>query len=292
MRRVVKNGRKYPFSKGILANSIEITGLSMEEIYEIVKEVDEELKGEDEIPSKKIKGMVSKKLLERGLEKEEKFYRITRQLRYLEKPMLIMIGGGAGVGKSTLSAELGKRLEINRIIGSDTIREIMRTMISKDLVPPLYESSFMTDKKIRGEFVGDDLIHGFDQQVSVVSMGVKAVIERGIKEGLNSIVNGVHIVPGYLDLQDRDDCFVFQYILEVPELEEHEERFVTRAQGSHRDPDRYIDKIDKIRNIQEYIIRQGKNNGAKIIRNDDLERSIRLIMEDIIDEMESVVEDG
>ncbi len=292
MRKVTKNEREYPFSKGILASSLEITGLSLEEIYEIVKEIDDELKGKDQIPSKEIKELVRQKLLDRGLTEEEKFYRITRQLRYLDKPLLILIGGGAGVGKSTLSAELGHKLEITRIIGSDTIREIMRTMISQGLVPSLYESSFMTDKSVKKSFIENSLVYGFDQQVSVVSMGVKAVIERGIKEGLNSIINGVHIVPGYLDLQSREDCFVFQYVLEVPDIYEHQERFITRSQGSHRDPKRYIDKLNKIREIQKYIIKQGKNNGAKIIKNEDIDESIKLIMKDVIHNLEPVVDDG
>lgn len=292
MRCVTKDGKRYPFSKGILASSLEITGLSIDEIYEIVKDVDAGLKDEDEIPSKEIKEMVRSKLLDRGLTKEEKFYRITRKLRYLEKPLLIMIGGGAGVGKSTLSAELGHRLDITRIIGSDTIREIIRTMVSRELVPTLYESTFSSDKKVKAPFVKERLIYGFDQQVSVVSTGIKAVIDRGVKEGLNTIVNGVHVVPGYLDMNERDDCFVFQYILDVPDPEEHAKRFETRAEGSHRDPDRYIAKMDKIKKIQKYINQQGKDHGAKILTNKNMESTIRQIMEDIITEMEPVVDDG
>ncbi|MFP3871484.1 MAG: ATP cone domain-containing protein [Candidatus Natronoplasma sp.] len=293
MKRVSKEGRKYPFSKGILASSLDITGLPLDEIYELVKEIDRELKGVEEIPSKEIKEKVREKLLERGLEKEERFYRVSRQLRYLDRPLLIVVGGGPGVGKSTLSAELGHRLDITRIIGSDTIREIMRTMVSRELIPTLYESTFMTDQKVKAPFVKDRLIYGFDQQVSVVSMGVRAVIDRGIKEGLNTIINGVHIVPGYLDLDEReDDCFVFQYVLEVPDLEEHMERFVTRAQGSRRDPDRYINRIEKIREIQEYTIKRGKANGAKIIKNVSMEKTIREMMDDIITNLEPVINDG
>ncbi len=292
MRCVIKEGKRYPFSKGILASSLEITGLSIDETYDIVKEVDKDLKDIDEIPSKEIKERVCGKLLDRGLTKEERFYRVTRKLRYLEKPLLLMIGGGAGVGKSTLSAELGHRLDITRIIGTDTVREIMRTMVSKELVPTLYESTFNTDKKVKAPFVKKRLIYGFDRQVSVVSTGVKAVIDRGVKEGLNSIVNGVHVVPGYLDMDNREDCFVFQYVLEVEDLEEHAKRFEMRAEGSHRDPDKYIDKMEKIRDIQEYIIQQGVENGAKVLTNKKMENTIRMIVEDIITELEPVIKDG
>ncbi len=65
MKRVSKEGREYPFSKGILASSLDITGLPLGKIYEIVEEVDDELKDAREVPSKKIKKKVREKLLER-----------------------------------------------------------------------------------------------------------------------------------------------------------------------------------------------------------------------------------
>ncbi|MFW5928137.1 MAG: AAA family ATPase, partial [Thermoplasmatota archaeon] len=245
--------------------------------------------GRKEIPSKEIKEKVQNKLLDKGYKEEEKFYRVSRKIRYLERPILILIGGGPGVGKSTLSSELGHRLGINRIVGGDTVREIMRTMLSYELVPPLHESTFMTDKIVKAPFVSNKLIHGYDQQVKLVNVGINAVIDRGIKEGLNSIINGVHIVPGYLDLDKKDCCYIFQYILEVPDLDEHIERFKTRAEGSHRDPSRYIDRINKIREIQEYTIQQAKEHDAKVIKNKDMETTIRNIMEDVISNLESEV---
>ena len=291
MIKVTKEDKKFPFSKGILARSLTITGLSLDDRYEIVKEINKELEdsGRTEIPSKEIKEKVKNKLLNKGYGEEEKFYRVSRKIRYLERPILILIGGGPGVGKSTLSSELGHRLGINRIVGGDTVREIMRTMLSYELVPPLHESTFMTDQTVKAPFVSNKLIYGYDQQVRLVSVGINAVIDRGIKEGLNSIINGVHVVPGYLDLDKKDCCYIFQYVLEVPDLDEHIERFRTRAEGSHRDPSRYIDRINKIRDIQEYTIQQAEENDAKVIKNRDLESTIRNIMGDVISNLESEV---
>ncbi len=293
MKYVIKEDSRYPFSKGILARSLDITGLSIDKIYEIVQEVNEEIQEREgkEIRSKEIKEKIRKKLLDKGYEKEEKFYRISREIRYLDKPLLILIGGGPGVGKSTLSSELGHRLGINRVIGTDTIREIMRTMLTYDIAPNLHESTYMTDKSVAAPFVSNKLIYGYDQQVNLVSSGMKAVIDRGVKEGLNTIINGVHIVPGYLDLDDNEDAWVFQYVLEVPNLDEHVERFKMRAEGSHRDPDRYIDRINKIREIQEFTIQQARENDAKVITNINMEATIREMIEDVIKGLEQVVDD-
>lgn len=289
MRYVTKNGDRRPFSKGILATSLDITGLPLDTRYEIVMEIDRELEGVDQIPSKEIGRRVRRKLLDNGLDHEERFYRVTRQLPYLEKPLVIMIGGVAGTGKSTLSIRLAHSLDITRIIGTDTVREIMRNMVSKELVPTLHESSFDVDNAVNAPFVDDPLVYGFNQQVGVVSTGVKAVIDRVVKEGENAIIDGVHMVPGSLEMNDRTDCFGFQYVLELQNVEEHKKRFESRAQWSNRDPQRYINRLEEIRALQDNIIKQAEENGATVLTNTSLEETIREILEDLTTELESEV---
>lgn len=289
MTHVLKEGNRYPFSKGILANSLAITGLPLEKRYEIVREIDRELDRGEVVHAREIRQRVQRKLQERGLRKEEKFYMITRQLSELEKPLVILLGGTAGLGKSTLSVELAHRLQINRIIETDTVREIMRNMVSTELVPSLYQSSFNTDETVNSNLVEDPLIYGFNQQVDIVSTGVKPVIDRGVEEGVNSIVDGVHVVPGYLGMADRDDCHSFQYILEVPDEAEHARRFRARANTSDRNAGRYLENIEAIQTLQEYITEEGKRNGVKIITNEDVGRTIEEIMDDVTTELGTVV---
>jgi len=289
MTNVLKDGDRHPFSKGLLATSLAITGLPLEERYEIVREIDCELERSEDVHTREIQQRVERKLRERGLYREEQFYRVTRQLSELEKPLFILLGGPAGIGKSTLSVELAHRLEINRIIETDTVREIMRNLVSAELVPSLYRSSFNADETVKADLVDDPLIYGFNQQVDVVSAGIEPVIHRGVKEGVNSIVDGVHVVPGYLGMTDRDDCHVFQYVLEVPDKAEHARRFQSRANASNRDAGRYLENLDAIRTLQEYIVEEGRKNGARIITNENLEQTIEEIMDDVTTVLEPQV---
>lgn len=289
MTDVLKDGDRHPFSKGLLATSLAITGLPLEERYEIVREIDCELDRVEEVHTEEIQQRVQRKLHKRGLEREEKFYRVTRQLQRLEKPLFILLGGPAGIGKSTLSVELAHRLDINRIIETDTVREIMRNMVSTELVPSLYQSSFNADETVKADLVDDPLIYGFNQQVDVVSTGIKPVMDRGVEEGVNSIVDGVHVVPGYLGMADRDDCHVFQYVLEVPDKAEHARRFQSRANASNRDAGRYLENLDDIRRLQKYIVDEGKKNGATIIANESVEQTVEEIMNDVTTELEPQV---
>lgn len=284
MITVIKDDNEYPFSKGIMARSITKSGIPVDTAYEIVKKIRTELKENDieEITSDALVEKVSKELISRDRVLEEKYYRLHRHIRRTEKPVFILIGGSSGVGKSTIALALGHRLGINRVIGTDTIREIMRTILSPELEPTLYNSSFEVSN-IKTAFVNNKLIYSFEQQVRLISEGVKSVLRRGIKEGLTMIVNGVHIVPGFIiDSEEFDDkCHIFRYILDVPDINSHIHNFYTREEGSHRDPKRYSDQIVNIRNIQNYINSQAHERDVRIIKNKEFMETIKIILNDI-----------
>ncbi|MBD3414558.1 MAG: 2-phosphoglycerate kinase [Candidatus Aminicenantes bacterium] len=292
MTEVIKGKKRYPFSKGILAKSITRTGIPMSEIYEIVEEVQRKLTGQSrqEVESGSIKCLVSECLLTRGYETEERYYRITREIKYLRKPMVIMIGGSTGVGKSTIAADIAHRLGITRSIGSDGIREIMRYMVPYDFMPILHESSFTAGKRMENPFVKENLIFAFTQQVNSVAEGVLAFIKRGVTEGIHTMINGIHLVPGLIDLtKEKKDMFCFHYILHISDVQNHIQQIYFRSEGSRRDPERYVDQIKNITEIQKFIKDMALENGVMIIENDNIDKTIATIMDDIICTLEQEV---
>lgn len=286
---VSKGDKKFPFSKGILARSMSRSGLSIKEAYEIVMGIQNNLREEDVevISSEELKDRVIKELLDRGLKEEERFYRVRREIKYLDKPIFVLIGGGTGVGKSTISLDVGHRLGISRVIGSDQVREIMRSILSPNLVPTLHESSFRAKEKLRTPFVSNKLIYAFREQVSLVSEGLAAVVKRGSKEGLNMVLDGVHIVPGFLERSmDELPENVFRYVLKVSEEDQHAQHFYTREEGSRRDPERYIEELGNIREIQDYILDMAEEYGVRIVENTDYERTLKIILDDLMNKLE------
>ena len=286
---VSKGEQEFPFSKGILARSISRSGLSVKESYEIVKKIQGDLQEQEVqiISSEELKDKVIEELSKRGLKEEERFYRVRREIKYLNKPIFVLVGGGPGVGKSTISLEIGHRLGISRVIGSDTVREIMRSILSPNLVPTLHESTFKAMEKLRTPFVSNKLIYAFREQVSLVSEGLAAVVKRGRKEGLNMVLDGVHLVPGFLERSmDELPENVFRYVLDVPKEDQHAQHFYTREEGSRRDPERYIDELDSIREIHNYILEMADEAGVMIVENTDYEDTLRTILEDIMNGLE------
>lgn len=282
---VKKGQKKSPFSKGILARSLGCTDLTMQEIYSIINDILHDLEKEQiqVIDGSSLRNRVCLKLKLNNHSHAEKLYRVSRRIAHIEKPIIILIGGGTGVGKSAITLEIAKRLGIDRIINSDTIREIMRYMNSVDSMPSIHKSSFRAGSQISDPAVKDKLIHGFDQQATLVCEGVHAYIQRSITEGFNIIINGIHLAPKYLDLRfDDDSVHLFHYILHLEDESEHIQRFHYRSEGSLRDPHRYIRHIDDIRRIQKYIKTLAtETSHTQLIENDAFEDTVKAILTDI-----------
>ena len=113
-------------------------------------------------------------------------FRDWNRLDRLDRPLLVMIGGAAGVGKSTLATMLAHRLGITRVIATDVIRQVLRAFFTEEAMPVVHHSAFEVD------------LHGFAEQAELVGTGVEAIVDRAGGEGTPIVVEGVHAVPGGL----------------------------------------------------------------------------------------------
>jgi 2-phosphoglycerate kinase len=284
----VRTGRQsIPFSHGILTKSLTQAGVGVEEAYALAEEIENEMEAaeKEEVEADDLMGLTVEKLRDRGLTKAANNYLVWRSVRKLKAPIIILIGGGTGVGKSTVSTEIAFRLGINYTISTDTIREVMRRMITTELMPTLATSSFEAADTINlPTFMIDKAIYAFERQVSGVSVGIDAVLERAVKESINMIIDGVHVVPGYYVVPPQESI-LFQFVLHVSDVEQHKAHFDARAMGSHRTADRYISKIDQIRRIQEFIVERAQADNIPIIDNMNLEDTSETILSIITDRL-------
>jgi 2-phosphoglycerate kinase len=127
----------------------------------------------------------------------------------MDKPV-ILIGGTAGTGKSTLARELCSRLAIDHRIGTGFIREIVKTQHPADECPELHSFSFRSDKPI------DNLA----SQARRLHPAVSACIERARNEGTSLVIEGNHLLPE-LYCTTAADLFV---VLSAPDPMEHRRR--------------------------------------------------------------------
>ncbi len=279
-----------PFSRGILTRSITLAGVDVGIAYGIATEVQKELevRGKRIVTSDEIRDLTYIKLREHGLKEAAQRYVFWRRFKRLKLPMVLLIGGTTGVGKSTIATELAFRLGIRSVIGTDTIREVMRKMIAPELLPDLHTSSFLAWRTLHShEQAGEAALwRGFENQVKHVSVGVNAVIERAHREGLNAIIEGIHLVPGYVDSSENS----FIYVITVPTKEDLRARFYERGRYSRRPAEYYLKHLDEIMEIQEFIVRKAKERGIPVFENIELERTVSMIIKDLMERMMKKVE--
>ena len=284
----MNNFYKEPFSKGILARSLRISNLGLDEAHEIANEIEENLINENitEITVNDLVNYISRHLNKIDSNISNKYVR-WRSVRKSDEPLIILIGGASGVGTSSMAFELANRLGLKNIIGTDLSREVMRKIVSKELNPVIHKSSFDAYESIRTPAIRvDAVIEGFISHVDVVNVGIEAIIERSIKEGISTIIEGVHVVPGFIreDLLEKGNVIMFT--LTVDDEETHKQRFYTRCRQPwvKRSLDHYMENFGIIRKTQNFLIDQAKIHNVHVINNADFRNTIDLMVNDIIEE--------
>ena len=214
-------------------------------------------------------------------------YRRWRVLRKSDEPLIILIGGASGVGTSSMAFEIANRLGLKNLISTDMIREVMRKIVSKELNPVIHKSSFNAYESIRTPAIRvDAVIEGFISHVDVVNVGIEAIIERSLKEGISVIIEGVHVVPGFIREDLIKKANVIMFTLTVEDEEMHKQRFFARCRQPwvKRSLEHYMENFDTIRKTQDFLIDQANIHNAHIINNVDIRTTIDLMVDDIIND--------
>src|SRR5665811_377506 len=143
--RIVSDGHGVPFSKGLLAQSLTATGLPPDRAYLVAMEVEKRIRkaGGLGIAVDHLHALVGRALGEmEGSDYLARYEKWTRS-GVMHKPAIVLIGGATGVGKSTIASQLANRLGIVRLISTDSIRQVMRTFFSEQLMPAIHYSCLL-----------------------------------------------------------------------------------------------------------------------------------------------------
>lgn len=282
---------RLPYSKGLMATSIMATGLPPDVAYNIAAQVHETLRDEG-VPLVTMDHV--RETTERILEREAgpgyvEIYRKWRTLAKLNRPVIVLIGGATGVGKSTVATMLSGRLGITRHISTDAIREVMRSLFARELIPYLYNSSFSAFEALRIPLPPDTdkVIVGFLEQAAMVLVGIRALIERAIVERTNFIIEGAHVVPGIIDTRFFKDAFVVQMVLKVDDEAEHRSHFEIRevqTEGA-RPFTRYLENFENIRKIQDYVLRLAGDQRVPVFPCHNMDATVGAITRYVIDQV-------
>jgi 2-phosphoglycerate kinase len=272
-----------PFYGDVLARSLLRIGVPKYEAYQIAHKIWQQIshkKKDLEQIVKLVKGVLHKKY-----PRLVKHYDTWREIMEKDVPLIILIGGGTGIGTSTLAMRLAWLLEMDTVVSTDSVREVIRQFLDDKVLPILHVSSYETGKLIKEvKSPRDSLIYGFLSQSKEVLNGVEAIIKRAIKEKSSLVIEGVHIIPGEMAFLKKyeNDAFIIQIMLDVDQKEKHKLHFFSRhLQSIRRDKAHYLKYFKEIRLIRDYLIDQAKKHKALIIQNYDLRKAEKEVLDKI-----------
>ncbi len=292
---VVRADRQTPFSRGILAQTLAQAGARPELAHQIASQVRAELLAEERytVEEEEVLARVRDKLVKKDaivVGRLDKW----RILRESNEPIVVLIGGATGVGTSTLAADVARRLNIQSVVGTDSIREVLRRAISPDLLPILHKSSYEIKRgDVRVPVEEDEaVLYGFREQAARVAVGVEAIVDRGLKEGTNLVIEGVHLVPEIIPERYRDHPNVCLLVVYLSDEHVHRSRFYIRALGTamRRPAEEYISFFTEIRQIHDYIVESARRVGVHAVENLSIENTSDAAVEVVTNRVSGIAE--
>ncbi len=283
-----------PFSKAILAQSLEICAFPKEECFNITVAIEQQLlaDGITELPSIDLARITHDYLAENEPPEMVERYRSWIAFSRDTRPLVLLIGGTTGSGKSTISSDIAHRLSIVRTQSTDMLREVMRLLLPERLMPELHASSFNAWKTLpswddKPTSFESHFIEGYLAQARGVGLGLEGVLNRAEREQLSVILEGVHIFPAMQrQLAEGQQTIVVPAIVAVLKKKQLRKQLEGRGRKvSKRRAERYLASFEAIWELQSFLVSEANSHQIPIIPNVDIPETIQLVMDTIAERL-------
>jgi 2-phosphoglycerate kinase len=271
-----------PYSKGLMARALIAAGVPADHAYQLARRIELDLaeRGERSVDVERLLVLAQEILGEDEGDRAVSRLRRLAELQTLDVPIIVLIGGSTGTGKSTVAAEVAHRLGITRVASTDFIRQTMRAFFSPEFMPTIHYSSFEAGQAVDEDVTGDPTVVGFVDQCRHVCVGVDAAIRRALTEGWSMVLEGVHLVPGLLPAE-VEGVLLVHVVIAIDDEQVHRTHFHVRdaSTGGIRGMHKYLAHLDDIRRLQTYIESRARREGVPVVENANVERTIDQVIE-------------
>ena len=291
--QVAKRGRDEQFSVGVLSRHLEGCGIRHAEAREGARLVQEALRdrGGASIDLSGLRRVIFDTLKVTCCAGAADRFLSRCRFNDSGEPLILLIGGPTGAGKSTVAARVAYLLDIVRTQSTDMMREIIRCYLVPHVAPTLGYSSFDAWQGLpeiehmpRQIMTDNPVVSGFLAQFGTVKVALEATIQRAVKESNDLIVDGVHVLPTLLDLSSvRDKAVVVPLVLAVTTLGRLDAQLKRRSREEpDRDSKRHRESLEGIWDLQGFMVDQAENAGIAVIGNWDLDETVEQVIDEVM----------
>jgi len=281
------SGRVSSFSRGRHEAYLQASGMKAEKSEQITAIIYDQLlaAGTTTITTCQLGYLTYLCLKQEVSKKAAKRYLVWSEYQRSARPLLLLICGTVGTGKSTVATEIAHLLDIVRIQSTDMLREVMRMMMPSRLLPILHTSSFNAWKALPIQDVEDRdkdqlVADGYRSQANLLAVPCEAVLQRAIEESVPIILEGVHAHPDILSRLPADsDAIVVHVTLAVLKPKELKSRLRGRGvEVPHRRAKRYLNKFAAVWSLQSFLLSEADRCDVPIITNNDREKAVQQVI--------------
>ncbi len=288
--------KSIPYPLHVLSGNLRLCGLGEEQAVAIISKV--RMRFPHEIPAL----LELNQLILDSLSTIDKTvlenYRIL--LGYQEKrmrnanipPLILVLEGSSATGKSMLSLPLIENLGVTRILSTDTVRQVLRSVYRPDQYPELFCHTYQACKfAVHGPEELDPVVRGFIAQQDIMMETLTTSVRRYIEEGTIAIIEGVHLIPGQFE---QLSIGVLEVLIN-PDEDLHRDMFLLKHEASclntvSSDRQVRLDEFEAARKIQDYLVQSAHSSGVSIVEIDSYEDALDTVQKIIIRKLAELVE--
>jgi 2-phosphoglycerate kinase len=160
--------------------------------------------------------------------------------------LLIIINGATGVGKTTASSFLSRKLNC-ALLSTDDIRQKLRGALQPEQCPIIFRSSYEIDRNVA--YTSEAVLTSYIAQADAIINEIGRHYLCAIKGC--TILEGIHLNPGVLPLLANDDYAVIY--LRMPSKLEHRRRLRERNLFDPVMDNKHRRYFEDIRTIGAYL---------------------------------------
>lgn len=206
-------------------------------------------------------------------------------------PIVVAIEGASATGKSMIALELIHDLTATRFISTDSLRQVIRSLLSQDDHPELFCHTYQAfNYRQVGPKELDPRVRGFLAQCEIITPYVVSMIERLIAEGAFTVIEGVHLEPGTLEKLGPGVVEV----LVNPDPDTHRSMFASKyAIGKLKTVSKDIHvrktEFESARAIQEYMIKIAEKSKIPIVPLTEYDEARKKVSSLIVSRVEKLL---